>query len=390
MAKDLYEILGVSKSASADEIKRAYRKLAHQYHPDKGGGNEEKFKEINEAYQVLSDPPKKQQYDQFGTTYNSAGGGQPGGGYASSGYNPFEGFGFSGQGGQASGWGNGVEFDIGDIFSDIFGGGGGRKQSRRQKGVDLEMPLSITFEDSMRGVTKTVTLEKSDRCESCQGTGATEGTKVVTCSKCHGQGQVLTQRRTIFGVMQSASTCEVCEGDGKVPEKPCQRCGGRGVRKREKTIEIKVPAGIDNGQRMKVAGEGEVGYRGSSPGDLYVVIKVAPSKDFRRDGQNLYKEVPISFVQAVLGAKINVSLVDGLIELKIPAGTQPGTVMKVGGKGAPIVNSGRNGDLYITIRVIIPNKLSKKEKELVSELATLRGEAVEVNPSFWDNIKDSF
>jgi molecular chaperone DnaJ len=162
------------------------------------------------------------------------------------------------------------------------------------------------------------------------------------------------------------------------------------VRKREKTIEIKVPAGIDNGQRMKVAGEGEVGYRGSSPGDLYVVIKVAPSKDFRRDGQNLYKEVPISFVQAVLGAKINVSLVDGLIELKIPAGTQPGTVMKVGGKGAPIVNSGRNGDLYITIRVIIPNKLSKKEKELVSELATLRGEAVEVNPSFWDNIKDSF
>lgn len=390
MAKDLYEILGLNKSASADEIKRAYRKLAHQYHPDKGGGNPEKFKEVNEAYQVLGDAEKRKQYDQFGTTFSGAGTGGSGGfgGFSGQGFNPFEGF--SAQGGPASGWGSGVEFDFGDIFSDLFGGGQTRRQSRRQRGVDLEMPLKITFEESIRGVTKTISIEKSDKCEMCKGTGAKEGSKIVTCSKCHGQGQVLTQRRTVFGVMQSAVTCDVCEGDGKLPENLCQTCKGNGVVKRQKTIEIKVPAGISHGQRIRIQGEGEVGYRGSSSGDLYVVISVAPSKEFRRDGDNLYKEVPVSFVQATLGTKVDVELVDGKIELKIPAGTQPGAVLKVSGKGAPVVNSGRKGDLYITVRVVIPNKLSKKEKELITELAEVRGESVEVNQSFWDNIKDSF
>lgn len=385
--QDYYSILGLNKSATADEIKRAYRKLAHQYHPDKGGGDAEKFKEVNEAYQVLSNPEKKAQYDRFGSAYQGAGGQSGFGGFSGQGYNPFEGF--SAQGGPASGWGNGVEFDFGDIFSDIFGGGS-RRQTRRQRGVDLEMPVSITFEESMLGVTKTVSLEKSDKCETCKGSGAKEGSKVVTCSKCHGQGQVLTQRRTMFGVVQTAATCDVCEGDGKVPEVPCEICKGRGVLRRKKTLEIKIPAGIDNGQRIKISGEGEIGYRGSLAGDLYVVIKVLPSKEFKRQGDHLYKEVPVGFVQAVLGAKVETDVVGGKIEIKIPAGTQPGTVLKVSGKGAPVVNSGKKGDLYVTVRVVIPNKLSKKEKELITELAEVRGESVEVNQSFWDNIKDNF
>ncbi len=387
--QDYYSILGLNKSASADEIKRAYRKLAHQYHPDKGGGNPEKFKEVNEAYQVLGDAEKRKQYDQFGTTFGGAGAGGGGfGGFSGQGFNPFEGF--SGQGGSAYGWGNGVEFDFGDIFSDLFGGGQSRKQSRRQRGVDLEMPLKITFEESIRGVVKTISLEKSDKCEKCGGSGSESGGKITTCQKCHGQGQVLTQRRTMFGVMQSAVTCDVCEGDGKVPENPCQVCKGSGAIKKHKTIEIKVPAGIAHGQRIRIQGEGEVGYRGSSSGDLYVVVSVTPSKEFRRDGDNLYKEVPVSFIQATLGAKVDVALVDGKIEVKIPSGTQPGTILKVSGKGAPVVNSGKKGDLYLNIRVVIPSKLSKKEKELITELAEVRGESVEVNQSFWDNIKDSF
>jgi molecular chaperone DnaJ len=383
MAKDLYEILGVSKSASADDIKRAYRKKAHEFHPDKGTGNEAKFKEVNEAYQVLSDSGKRAQYDRFGSNYNQAGG-FGGGGQG----NPFGGgFDFSGFGGQ----GSGVEFDLGDIFSDIFGGGGGgQRQSRRQRGVDLEMPLTISFEESVHGVTKTITIEKQDKCHVCSGSGAAPGSKVVTCSKCHGQGQILTTRRTIFGNMQSAATCDKCDGDGKVPEIACSVCNGGGVLRRPKTLEVKIPAGIDNGQRVRMQGEGEVGYRGSSPGDLYITIRVTASKEFRRDGYNLYKELPISFIQASLGTKIPVKTVDETIEVKVPAGTQPGTVLKVSSKGVPVINSGKRGDLLLTVRVIIPNKLSKREKELIEELAKLKGESVEVNHSFWENIKDSF
>ncbi len=377
MAKDFYDILGVSKSASADEIKRAYRKKAHQFHPDKGGGNEEKFKEVNEAYQVLSDSAKKTQYDRFGDNYqNTAGGGQSG---------PFGGgFDFNGFGGQ-----DGVEFDLGDIFSDIFGGRE-QRQSRRSRGVDLEMPMTIGFEESMHGVTKTITLEKQDKCHVCEGSGAAPGAKVITCPKCHGQGQIITTRRTIFGNMQSASTCDKCDGDGKVPETPCSVCSGSGVLRRPKTIEVKIPAGIDNGQRVRVTGEGEVGYKGSNPGDLYITVRVTPSKEFRRDGVNLHKEIPVSFIQASLGTKVEVKTVDETLEVKVPAGTQPGTVLKLSGKGVPVVNSGRRGDLLLTVRVIIPQKLSKQEKELIEELARLEGESVHVNKSFWENIKDSF
>ncbi len=385
MAQNYYDILGVSKTANADEIKKAYRKLAHKYHPDKGQGNDAKFKEVNEAYQVLSNDEKRGQYDQYGQTFEDAQrqGGGPGfggfgGGSPFGGGNPFGGFG-----------GQGVEFDLGDIFGDLFGGRSSR-QARRNRGIDLEMPLTISFEEAIFGVKRSISLEKKDKCKSCEGSGGKPGTKIDTCPVCHGQGQIKTQRQTIFGAVQSASICDRCGGDGKVPEVPCETCKGEGVLRQEKTLEVQIPAGIDNGQRIRVGGEGEVGYRGSQAGDLYLNIRVKPHKDFVRDGTTLHTSVPISFTQAALGAKVKVLTLDGDIELKIPAGTQPGKVFKVGGKGAPDVGSSRRGDLLITARVIIPSKLSKKEAELLKELADLKGESVEVNKSFWESIKDNF
>lgn len=390
MAKNYYETLGVDKGASADEIKKAYRKLAHKYHPDKGAGNEPKFKEVNEAYQVLSDNEKKSQYDQYGQTFDDAQ--RNGGGFAGNpfgggaGGNPFGqgGFDFSG-----FGQGGGVEFDLGDIFGDLFGGQRER-QARRTRGIDLEMPLTISFEEAVFGVKRNITLEKKDACPTCSGSGAKPGTKVVTCPVCHGQGQIRTQRRTVFGNVASSSICEKCEGSGQVPEDPCATCKGSGILRQEKTIEVQIPAGIDDGQRVRVNGEGELGYRGSKPGDLYLSIRVKPNKEFKRQGFDLFKDLPVSFTQAALGTKVNVATLDGDIELRIPAGTQAGKVLRVNGKGVPHVNSSRRGDLFITVRVIIPSKLSKQETELLKKLAELNGETSEVHKSFWENIKDSF
>ena len=385
MSKNYYDILGVDKSASADEIKRAYRKKAHEYHPDKGAGNEEKFKEASEAYQVLSDTEKRSQFDQYGQTFEQAraSGQAPGGGFGGYGGDPFGGFGFGGANG-------GVEFDLGDIFGDIFGGANQQRQARRSRGVDLEMPITIEFEEAVFGVDKEISLEKKDACPRCKGNGAEPDTKISTCPKCHGQGQINTQRNTIFGKINSAMVCDKCDGDGKVPENPCTECKGEGVKRQHKTLEIKIPAGIDNGQRIRVTGEGEVGYKGSKSGDLYLLIRVKPSKDFVRDGYNLQKSIPISFAQAALGAKVEIETMDGKIELKIPAGTQSGKVFRVGNKGVPYVNSGKRGDLLITTRVVVPNKLTKKETELIKELGKLSGESTEVDKSFWEQIKDQF
>ena len=381
---NFYDTLGISKSASEDEIKRAYRKLAHQYHPDKGAGNEQKFKEVSEAYQVLSNGEKRKQYDTYGQTFEQAqrsgGGGFSGQQYQ--GGNPFGDFGFGGNTG-------GIEFDMGDIFGDLFGGRQER-ESRRNRGIDLEMGLKVSFEESVFGVEKTITLEKQDTCKTCNGSGAQPGTKVITCPVCHGQGQIRSQRRTIFGNIATSTTCERCEGTGKVPESPCKTCGGSGVLRQQKTISVKIPAGIDNGQRIRVAGEGEAGYRGSQPGDLYLVLQVSAHKEFKRDGYNLLRELPISFTQAALGTKIMLETLDGTIELKVPTGTQSGTVLKVKGKGVPHLNqAGRRGDLLVTVRVITPGKLSKKEREMFKQLAQERGETVEVDHGFWENIKDS-
>jgi molecular chaperone DnaJ len=383
---DYYTTLGVTKSASADDIKKAYRKLAHKYHPDKGQGDEAKFKEVNEAYQVLSNQEKRTQYDQYGQTFEQAqrnGGGFSGGHGAGQG-NPFGGFDFSG----GFGGGNGVEFDLGDIFGDLFGGQA-QRAARREQGIDLEMPLTITFEQAVFGVSKNITLDKRDKCITCKGTGAKPGTNVVTCPVCHGQGQIHTQRRTIFGNVQSAVACEHCDGYGKIAEVPCETCQGKGVTRQEKTFEVKIPAGIDNGQRIRVRGEGEVGYRDSSPGDLYIIVRVQPSREYVREGTSLKKDLPISFAQASLGAKVVVQTMDGEIELKIPAGTQSGKILRVSGKGVPVVNSGKRGDLFVTVRVIVPNKLTKKETELIKELAKLQGETGEVTPGLWESIKNS-
>lgn len=379
MAKNYYDILGVSKTATADEIKKAYRKLAHKYHPDKGEGNDARFKEVNEAYQVLSSSEKRSQYDQYGQTFEDAqrSGGGFGGGFGASGFD-FSGFG-----------GSGVEFDLGDIFGDLFGSQRAR-QARRERGIDLEMPLTISFEEAVFGVEKSLTLEKKDACKTCGGDGAKPGTKVVTCSVCHGQGQIHTQRRTILGNIATATTCDRCEGSGKVPEVPCDTCSGSGIKRQEKTIEVQIPAGIDHGQRVRIIGEGEVGYRGSKPGDLYLIVRVKPHKEFQRRGSDLYTDLPLSFTQAALGTKLELTTLDGVIELKIPSGTQPAKVFRIAGKGVPLVNSNKRGDLFVTARVVVPHKLTKEETELIEKLAKLNGESVEVNKSFWENIKDSF
>ncbi len=384
MATNYYDVLGVKKDSSPEEIKRAYRKLAHQYHPDKDKGNESKFKEINEAYQVLSSSEKRQQYDQYGQTFEQAQ--RNGSGFGGAAGSPFGadfgGFDFAGQGG--------VDCDLGDIFSDIFGGQQ-QRSARRNRGIDLEMAINVSFEEAVFGVEKTITLEKQDTCKTCNGSGAEPGTKVITCPKCHGQGQIRTTRRTIFGNIASSTTCDRCDGMGKIPEKPCHTCGGRGVLRQEKTIQVSIPAGIDNGQRIRITGEGEAGYRGSQPGDLFLVVNVSASKEFTRDGITLQKELPLSFTQAALGTKLMVKTLDGDIELKIPAGTQSGTIMRVKSKGVPHVGQpNKRGDLLITVRVIVPSKLSKKEKELLKQLGEERGETVEVDEGFWKNIKDTF
>lgn len=387
MPNNYYDILGVSKSAGADEIKRAFRKKAHEHHPDKGAGNEAKFKEVNEAYQVLSDSQKKQQYDQYGQTFDQAqrNGGGGFGGYQQQGGSPFGG-GF----GDFNGFGQGgVEFDLGDIFSDIFGSQQQRTE-RRGRGIDLEMALTIDFKEAIFGVEKNISLEKKDGCKSCGGNGAKQGTKISTCPKCHGQGQIRTTRRTIFGNVASAAVCDECEGQGKKPEQPCAECNGSGVKRQEKTIEVKIPAGIDNGQRIRIQGEGEAGYRGTKAGDLYLVVKVKDNKEFVRDGFTLHAELPVSFTQATLGANIIFKTLDGDIELKIPAGTQAGTVFKIKHKGVPHLNSSGRGDLLIVARVVVPQKLSKKEKVLLKQLADERGETVSVDDNLWNSIKGSF
>jgi len=366
VAKNYYEILGVEKSASTDEIKRAYRKLAAEHHPDRGG-SADRFKEINEAYQVLSDGTKRSQYDQYGSTFEQARrqGGAGFGGFGSAASGPFGGFDFSGFG-SASGPG-GVEFDFGDIFSDIFGGAQSR-EARRNRGVDLEMPMTISFEEAAFGVDKQITLEKKDTCQRCKGNGAEPDTKIITCPKCHGQGQIRTSRRTILGTISSSSVCDRCEGAGKIPEHPCTQCKGSGVQRQQKTITIKIPAGIDDGQRIRIKNEGEAGYRGSESGDLYIVLKVQPHPELRREGFNLYKDVPISFSNAALGTSIEVPGLDGNVKIKIASGTQPGTVFKIGGKGVPHLNRGGRGDLFVTVNVVVPKKLNKKQKELLKEL----------------------
>lgn len=381
MARDYYDILGVSKNASQDEIKKAFRKKARQYHPDVNKDNpkeaEEKFKEANEAYEVLSDETKKAQYDQFGHDAFKQGGGAGAGGFQG-------GFGgFGGFGGGAGGFDN--------IF-DMFFGGGGRGQQGPQKGNDLREDIDISFEDAAFGKSMDIEITRHEECGHCHGTGAEPGTKVDICPNCHGSGQETVIQNTPFGRMQSARTCSRCHGSGKSIEKPCTKCRGTGEMLAKRKIAIKIPPGVDNGSRLRVANEGEPGVLGGPKGDLYVYIYVRPHKEFERSGNDVISHVNISFAQAALGATVQVNTLDGKVELKIPEGTQTGTAFRVKGKGIPYLrNPKQRGDQHIVVTVQTPKKLTDAQRELLLRLANESNEDVnnlQVSKSLFEKIKD--
>lgn len=354
--RDYYEVLGVGKSASDDEIKKAYRRLAIKHHPDKQGGSEEKFKEVNEAYEVLKDPSKRKRYDQFG---HAGVGGAAGG-------DPFAGFG--GFGGQEYSFDFG-DLGLGDIFSSFFGGGGPR-QSRQARGRDVETDVEITFEQAVFGTDVELNLLMEDTCDRCSGSSAEPGFGLKTCKECKGTGQVSRVTRTIFGNIQQTSTCSYCKGSGKIPEKPCRLCGGSGTRRQNQRIGLKVPAGIDDGATIRLREHGEA-VTGGPKGDLYVNIRVKPHKKFTREGDLILSSEHVSMVDAALGTEIEVETVDGPVRMKVPAGTQSGTDFKLSDHGVPHLKRGSRGAQIVTVIVDIPTKLSKEEKEL---LARLRGD----------------
>jgi molecular chaperone DnaJ len=352
--RDYYEVLGVAKGASADEIKKAFRKAAVKYHPDKEGGDETKFKEVNEAYEVLKDSQKRQRYDQFG--HAGVGGSGGGAGY---GGNPFEGFGGS----------QGFEFNfgdggLGDIFGQFFGGGGGRNEPRR--GRDVETQIQLSFEEAIFGLEKALIVELDDECSHCHGSTVEPGHELKTCPTCKGAGQQTRVMNTMFGAIQQAVTCETCKGRGKVPEKVCSVCNGRGTERRKQTIRLKVPAGIDDGATIRLKERGEAMANGPK-GDLYVHIRVKAHKKFTREGDLILSEEHISMIDAALGTEIDVETVDGKVRMKIPVGTQSGTDFKLSGHGVPHLRSDRRGAHIVQVVVDTPTKLSKKQRELLEQ-----------------------
>jgi len=347
--RDYYEVLGISKTASADEIKKAFRKLAVKYHPDKDGGDEAKFKEVNEAYEVLKDAQKRQRYDQFG---HAGVGGSSGGGY--SGGNPFEGF--NGQGFEFN-FGDG---GLGDIFGQFFGGG---QQSRGPvRGRDVETQIQLTFEEAIFGIERQMAFDMEDECSHCHGTTGEPGYELRNCPTCHGAGQQTRVMNTMFGAIQQAVTCETCKGRGKVPEKVCTVCHGRGTERRKQTITLKVPAGIDDGATICLKQRGAATANGPK-GDLYVHVRVKAHKKFTREGDLILSEQHIDMVDAALGTEIDVETVDGKVRMKVPAGTQSGTDFKLSGHGVPHLRSDRRGAHIVQVIVDTPTKLSKKQKE---------------------------
>ena len=379
--RDYYEVLGVSKTATQDELKKAYRKLARKYHPDLNKDNEEaaeKFKECNEAYSVLSDDQKRAQYDQFGHAAFENGGMGGGGGFGGAG-------GFGGFGG------SGME----DIFDMFFGGQGGRGGSRAksgpQRGADLRFDLEITCEEAAFGLEKEINLYRDETCDHCHGEGAEPGSKVESCPECNGTGYVRFTQNTMFGQMVNERPCSRCKGEGKIISEPCKECRGKGTVKRNKKLKVKIPAGVDNGSRLRVSGEGEAGAKGGPSGDLYVYLYVKPHKFFERDGTTVLCEVPINIVQATLGADIKVPTLDGQVTMKVPEGTQPGKVLRLKGKGIPSLRGGGRGDQLVRIKVVVPTKLSDKQKDALRKFADISKD--NINPeekSFMDKVKDFF
>lgn len=347
--RDYYKTLGVEKGASKDEIKKAFRKLAAKYHPDKKTGDEAKFKEVSEAYAVLSDDKKRAEYDAYGQSFNGAAGAGA--------------HGWSGQG-----FGGGVEFDINDIFenfSEMFGGGfgGGRQRAR---GRDISIDIELAFKDAVFGTTRTVLLTKNNACEHCEGTGAKQGTEMTTCSTCNGNGKIRETRQSIMGNFTTVRECNVCAGRGSVPKERCGHCGSDGVVKSESEIEIKIPAGVQNGEMIRMTGRGEAIPNGS-PGDLYVKLHVKPHEHIKREGNNLIRTLSIKLTDALLGNTYQVETLDGPVTIKIPAGVKHGELLRIKEKGVPYSTSKR-GDFMVKINIEIPNKLSRKAKKIVEDL----------------------
>lgn len=376
MAKrDYYEVLGVNKNATDDELKKAYRKLAKKYHPDANLDNkaeaEAKFKEVNEAYETLSNPQKRRMYDQFGPDGPQGFGGGTGGpfggqnGYYSYSSSGFDGFGDFG--------------DLGDIFSSFFGGGFGGKSSRKQngpkKGADLNLQLDITFEEAFLGVEKEIIINRNEECSHCHGTGARPGTSVTKCPECNGTGQVRQVQNTILGQMQTTRTCATCHGSGEIIKEPCDICRGKGKVRKQPKIKVKIPAGIDNGQTVVLRGEGEPGEKGGSKGDLYITVKIKRHSIYTRSGNNVICDIPISITQATLGAELEIPMVDGSKEkYKIPDATQTGTKFVIKNKGFKSVNSNVVGDFIFNVVVQTPKKLTKEQRELLVQLAKTMNE----------------
>jgi molecular chaperone DnaJ len=372
--KDFYETLGVNRNASADEIKRAYRALARKHHPDVSDNKaeaEHRFKEINEAYEVLSDPQKRAQYDRFGTVGNGAGG--------------FGDFGGFGPGFGASGFG--------DIFDIFFGDRAAGQQTQRRggpaRGSDLRYDLEISLEEAFSGTTREIQFNHLAQCETCHGSGAAPNTLVVPCSQCGGSGVQRMVRQTPLGQFVTQSTCTRCNGEGQVIQEPCLSCQGRGRREVERKLTVKVPAGVDDGSRIRISGNGEAGIRGGPAGDLYVYLSVAPHPLFKRDGLDTYVDVPISFPQAALGSQIDVPSLEGELSLPLGAGTQSGTTFRLRGHGMPSVRGTNRGDHLVTVHVVVPSKVNKRQRELLEEYARIGGDRVD-EKSFFDKVKDAF
>ncbi|MGY4690362.1 molecular chaperone DnaJ [Salibacterium sp. K-3] len=367
--RDYYEVLGLDQDASVDDIKKAYRKLARKYHPDVNSeeGAEEKFKEVKEAYDTLSDPQKKSNYDRFGHA------------------DPNQGFG--GAGGGAGDFGG-----FGDIFDMFFGGGGRRDPNAPRQGADLQYTMTLSFKEAAFGKETEIEIPREEECETCDGSGAKPGTSPETCTKCGGNGQLNIEQNTPFGRVVNRRACDRCQGTGQMVKDKCTTCGGRGSVKRNKKINITVPAGVDYGQQVRVAGEGEAGVNGGPPGDLFVVFNVQSHEFFDRDGDDVYCEMPLTFAQAALGDEIEVPTLRGKVKLKIPAGTQTGTNFRLRGKGIPNVHGRGQGDQHVKVQVITPKKLDERQKELIREFSELSGDhqVEEQHQNFFEKVKRAF
>ena len=372
--KDLYEALGLQKGASDEEIKKAYRKLAKKYHPDLNPGDktaEEKMKEVNAAYEILSDPEKKARYDQFGHA----------------GVDPS----YGGGGGQYSGF---EDFDLGSIFDSFFGGGMGGGQPRRsgpRKGESIRASVTLTFEEAAFGCQKQITVNRVETCPDCGGSGAKAGTSAETCPDCHGTGQIKTTQRTILGMMSTSSPCSRCRGTGKIIKDPCPSCRGAGSLRKQRMITVQIPAGIDHGQTISVRGEGNAGQNGGPAGDIFVTVNVTPHEIFKRRGQDVMVELPVTFVQAALGAELEAPSIDGKISYNMPEGTQPDTVFRIRGKGIPNLNGRGRGDQFIKVKIEIPRNLTREQKDILRQFEETAGDAqFGEKKGFFEKMKDLF